>query len=75
MLSSLVDINGQLALEELHARRRIVLVNRMLNHEINVLTLQKELDDMLVRRRNIHYCITPQVEDAPMVGAAIAAML
>ena len=38
-------------------------------------TVRKELDDMLVRRRNIHYCITPQVEDAPMVGAAIAAML
>ena len=38
-------------------------------------TVKKELDDMLVRRRNIHYCITPQVEDAPMVGAAIAAML
>ena len=38
-------------------------------------TVKKELDDMLVRRRNIHYCITPQVDDAPMVGAAIAAML
>ena len=38
-------------------------------------TVKKELDDMLVKRRNIHYCITPQVEDAPMVGAAIAAML
>ena len=38
-------------------------------------TVCKELDDLLVRRRNIHYCITPQVEDAPMVGAAIAAML
>ena len=38
-------------------------------------TVRRELDDMLVRRRNIHYCITPQVEDAPMVGAAIAAML
>ena len=35
----------------------------------------RELDDMLVRRRNIHYCITPQVEDAPMVGAAIAALI
>ena len=30
---------------------------------------------MLGRRRNIHYEITPQVEDAPLVGAAIAAML
>ena len=38
-------------------------------------TVARELDDMLVRRRNIHYCITPQVEDAPMVGAALAAML
>ena len=37
--------------------------------------VKKELDDMLVKRRNIHYCITPQVDDAPMVGAAIAAML
>jgi hexokinase len=38
-------------------------------------TVTRELDDLLVRRRNIHYAITPQVEDAPMVGAAIAAML
>ena len=38
-------------------------------------TVKKELDDMLVQRRNIHYCITPRVDDAPMVGAAIAAML
>ena len=38
-------------------------------------TVKRELDDMLVRRRNIHYCVTPQVDDAPMVGAAIAAML
>jgi len=38
-------------------------------------TVRRELDDMLVKRRNIHYCMTPQVEDAPMVGAAIAAML
>ncbi len=38
-------------------------------------TVCRELDDMLVRRRNIHYCMTPQVEDASMVGAAIAAML
>jgi len=38
-------------------------------------TVKRELDDMLVKRRNIHYCITPQVDDAPMVGAAIAAML
>jgi hypothetical protein len=38
-------------------------------------TVVKELDDMLVKRRNIHYEITPMVEDAPMVGAGIAAML
>lgn len=38
-------------------------------------SVTKELDDMLVKRRNIHYCITPQVDDAPMVGAGIAAML
>jgi hexokinase len=38
-------------------------------------TVKRELDDMLVRRRNINYEITAQVEDAPMVGAAIAAML
>ncbi len=35
----------------------------------------RELDAMLTRDRNIHYEITPQVDDAPMVGAAIAAML
>lgn len=38
-------------------------------------TVRKALVDMLVRRRNIHFEITPQVDDAPMVGAAIAAML
>ena len=38
-------------------------------------TVRRELDDMLVRRRNIHYDIVPQVEDAPMIGAAIAALL
>ena len=38
-------------------------------------TVRRELDDMLVKRRNVHYAITPQVDDAPMVGAAIAAML
>ena len=38
-------------------------------------TVKAELDDMLVKRRNIHYVITPQVDDAPMVGAGIAAML
>ena len=37
-------------------------------------TVRRELDAML-GKRNIHYAITPQVDDAPMVGAAIAAML
>ena len=37
-------------------------------------TVRRELDDMLVRRRNIHYEIVPQIDDAPMIGAAIAAM-
>ena len=37
--------------------------------------VRRELDDMLLKRRNIHYEITPQVDDAPMVGAGIAAML
>ncbi len=38
-------------------------------------TVARELDELLVNRRNIHYAITPQVDDAPMVGAGIAAML
>jgi hexokinase len=38
-------------------------------------TVKRELDDMLVKRRNIHYEIVPQIDDAPMIGAAIAAML
>lgn len=38
-------------------------------------TVRRELDDILVKRRNVHYEITPQVDDAPMVGAGIAAML
>ena len=38
-------------------------------------TVARELDEMLVKRRNVHYEITPQVDDAPMVGAGIAAML
>lgn len=37
-------------------------------------TVKRELDRLLVPR-NIHYEIVPQVEDAPMVGAAIAALL
>lgn len=38
-------------------------------------TVKRELDEMLVKMRNIHYEITPPVEDAPMIGAAIAALL
>lgn len=38
-------------------------------------TVRKELDEILVKRRNINYVIVPQVPDAPMVGAAIAAVL
>lgn len=38
-------------------------------------TVKRELDELLVKRRNVHYEITPRVDDAPMVGAAIAAML
>ncbi len=35
----------------------------------------KDLDDMLVKRRHIHYVMTPPVEDAPLIGAACAALL
>ena len=38
-------------------------------------TVKKELDELLSKRRNIHYEIVPEVADAPMVGAGIAAML
>lgn len=38
-------------------------------------SVKRELDDMLIRRRNIAYEFTAQVEDAPMVGAAIAAIM
>ena len=37
--------------------------------------VKREMDAMLVKMRHIHYEITPQVDDAPMVGAGIAAML
>lgn len=36
--------------------------------------VKKELDSLLVPR-NIHYEITPLVDDAPMIGAAIAALI
>ena len=36
----------QLALEELRPRQRMTLVNRMVNREINVLSMQKELDEV-----------------------------
>jgi len=38
-------------------------------------TVRRELTDLLVTRRNIHFEITPPLEDAPMVGAAIAALM
>ena len=38
-------------------------------------SVRRELDDILVKRRNINYEIMPQMEDAPMIGAGIAAML
>jgi hexokinase len=38
-------------------------------------TVKTELDALLVKSRNVHYEIVPQVEDAPMIGAGIAAML
>lgn len=38
-------------------------------------TVRRELDALLVSSRNIRYEIVPQTDDAPMVGAAIAAML
>ena len=38
-------------------------------------TVRTLLVNLLVRRRNIHYEIAPQVVDAPLVGAAIAALL
>lgn len=37
--------------------------------------VKQELDDMLVKRRNIHYEILPHIEDAPLIGAAIAALM
>lgn len=37
--------------------------------------VKRELDDLLVRRRNIAYEIMPEIADAPMVGAAIAAIM
>ena len=38
-------------------------------------TIKHELDDMLVRRRNVHYEIVAKVEDAPLIGAAVAAIM
>lgn len=37
--------------------------------------VKRELDSLLVRRRNIHYVITPEIADAPLIGAGIAALL
>ena len=36
--------------------------------------VRRELDRLLVADRAIHYEILPQIEDAPMIGAAIAAL-
>jgi len=37
--------------------------------------VKRELHDLLTVQRNVYFEITPQVEDAPMVGAAIAALM
>lgn len=37
-------------------------------------TVKRELDVMLIKKRNIHYKFTEKIEDAPMIGAAIAAL-
>lgn len=38
-------------------------------------TVKREMDEMLTKRRNVHFEFTPQVDDAPLVGAAIAALM
>lgn len=38
-------------------------------------SVKRELDVLLVKNRNIHYKFTDKIEDAPMIGAAIAALL
>ena len=37
--------------------------------------VRREMAEMLTTRRNIHFEFTPQVDDAPLVGAAIAALM
>lgn len=37
-------------------------------------TVKRELDVMLVKKRNINYKFTAKIDDAPMIGAAIAAL-
>lgn len=37
--------------------------------------VKRELDVMLIKKRNIHYKFTKKIEDAPMIGAAIAALM
>lgn len=37
--------------------------------------VKREMAEMLTKRRNVHFEFTPQVDDAPMVGAAIAALM
>lgn len=36
--------------------------------------VKRELDVILIKKRNIHYKITEKIDDAPMIGAAIAAL-
>ena len=36
--------------------------------------VRRELDRLLVAARGIHYAILPQIDDAPMIGAAMAAL-
>ena len=44
--TALKHTEKQLALEELRPRQRMILVNRMVNHEINILSMEKELDEI-----------------------------
>ena len=37
--------------------------------------VKREMAEMLTKRRNIHFEFTPPVDDAPLVGAAIAALM
>ena len=37
--------------------------------------VRREMEEMLTKRRNVHFEFTPQIDDAPLVGAAIAALM